>query len=142
MLKPETYLLNLSDEIVARVKEKSYQVTEHWKVRIQISDIFDIYQGFLPRASTLVRFPQCFDLDVYFVEKQSAIRDLNTLKREIRADLWWPVVSIGSFLHAPDSREEYDLHVDILSKRIIASETRKSRSRDIHQKTVLFNEAA
>ncbi|MDM8539232.1 hypothetical protein QUF70_20960 [Desulfobacterales bacterium HSG17] len=112
-------ILRKNDLIVQRIKESGLKISERWKVRLTISDIFRMYDEWIPRIASTMRFPQLFKLDVYIIEGREAINRMYRLKHKIRYEIWGWEYKKGGFLHTPDSLEEAQEHKSIISNRII-----------------------
>ncbi|QTA81820.1 Nucleoside diphosphate kinase-like domain-containing protein [Desulfonema limicola] len=119
LIKSEAYIMRKNDLIVQRIKESGLIISEIWKVRLTISDIFKMYDKWIPRISSIMRFPQLFNIDVYIIEGQDAINRMYRLKHKIRYEIWGWEYKKGGFLHCPDSIEEAFKHKSIISKRIL-----------------------
>ncbi|WP_148278067.1 hypothetical protein [Desulfobacula toluolica] len=94
-------------------------ISERWKVRLTFSDIFRLYDGWIPRIASTMRFPPLFKLDMYILEGANAINRMYSLKHKIRYEIWGWEYKKGGFLHAPDTVEEACRHESIIANRII-----------------------
>jgi len=119
LLKSESYIFGKDTIIKQRIKESGLKITERWKVRLKFGDIFRLYNGWIPRLASLMRFPPLFKLDMYILEGHDAVNRMYKLKHEIRYEIWGLGFRKGGFLHTPDSIEEARIHKAIISKRII-----------------------
>jgi len=119
LLKSESYIFGKDTVIKQRISESGLKITGRWKVRLKFSDIFKLYNGWIPRIASLMRFPPLFKLDMYILEGHDAVNLMYNLKHEIRYEIWKFGFRKGGFLHTPDSIEEARIHKAIISKRII-----------------------
>jgi hypothetical protein len=126
LLKSESYIFGKSAVIEQRIKESGLIISERWKVRLSFGDIFKLYNGWIPRLASLIRFPPLFKLDMYILEGVDAINRMYKLKHKIRYEIWGWNFRKGGFLHAPDTIEEARIHKAIISKRIVNSRSSAS----------------
>ncbi len=119
LLKSESYIFCKNTIIEQRIKESGLKISERWKVRLSFGDIFKLYNGWIPRIASLMRFPPLFKLDMYILEGNDAVNRMYNLKHKIRYEIWGWDFRKGGFLHTPDSIEEAQIHKTIISKRII-----------------------
>ncbi|RLC19590.1 MAG: hypothetical protein DRI57_06840 [Deltaproteobacteria bacterium] len=118
LLKSEAYIIRKNAFIEQRIKESGLLISERWKVRLTFSDIFRLYDGWIPRIASVMRFPPLFKLDMYILEGTDAINRMYSLKHKIRYEIWGWEYKKGGFLHAPDTIEEAHRHKSIVSNRI------------------------
>lgn len=119
LLKSESYVFGKKAIIEQRIKESGLRISEIWKVRLSFGDIFKLYNDWIPRLASLIRFPPLFKLDMYILEGNNAVNLMYNLKHKIRREIWGWGFRKGGFLHTPDSIEEAIVHKTIISKRII-----------------------
>jgi hypothetical protein len=119
LLKSEAYIFSKKTIVEQRIRESGLKISERWKVRLSFGDVFKLYNGWIPRISSLMRFPPLFKLDVYILEGHDAVNRMCNLKYKIRSEIWGWDYRKGGFLHTPDCLEEALLHKAIISKRII-----------------------
>jgi hypothetical protein len=119
LLKSEAYLVGKSAMIKKRINESGLRIVEHWKVRLAFSDIFRLYDKWIPIITTIFRFPPLFKVDMYILEGDNAVSRMNTLKHKIRYEIWGWEYKKGGFLHAPDTPEEAGNHKKIITRRIV-----------------------
>ena len=119
LLKTEAYLFKKKNYIDQRIKESGLVITEKWKVRLTFSDIFQLYENWIPWITTIMRMPPLFKLDICFLKGRDAINLMYQLKHQIRKEIWGREFKKGGFLHTPDSIEEACRHKLIIAKRKI-----------------------
>ncbi len=119
LLKSEAYITNKAVFIRQRIEESELSITGRWKVRLTFSDIFRLYNGWIPRIASIMRLPPLFKLDMYIIEGRDAINRMYRLKHAIRYEIWGWEYKKGGFLHTPDSTEEAHIHKLIIADRII-----------------------
>lgn len=119
LLKSESYIFGKKNFIEQKIKESGLTISEIWKVRLSFGDIFKLYNGWIPRLASLMRFTPLFKLDMYILEGIDAVNRMYNLKHKIRYEIWGWGFRKGGFLHTPDSMEEARIHKSIISKRII-----------------------
>jgi hypothetical protein len=119
LLKSEAYVVGKNALIEQRIKESGLVISERWKVRLTFSDIFRLYDGWIPRIASIMRLPPFFKLDMYILEGINAVNRMYRLKHKIRYEIWGWEYKKGGFLHAPDSLEEAEIHKSIIENRII-----------------------
>ncbi len=117
LLKSEAYVLRKKTLIERRIQESGLVITQRWKVRLRFSDIFQLYDGWVPRIANVMLFPPLFELDMYLLEGVGAIGRMYNLKHQIRYEIWGWKYKKGGFLHAPDTVEEAYYHKSIIAKR-------------------------
>lgn len=119
LLKPEAYIIGKKAFIEQKIKESGLMISERWKVRLTFSDIFRLYDGWIPRIAFIMRFPPLFKLDMYILEGADAVNRMYSLKHKIRYEIWGWENRKGGFLHAPDTLEEAYRHKSIIANRIV-----------------------
>lgn len=119
LLKSEAYVTRKNILIEQRIKESGLTISEIWKIRLTFSDIFKLYNGWIPRITSLMRLPPLFKLDMYILQGVNAIERMYNLKQKIRYEIWGWQYKKGGFLHAPDSTDEAYKHKLIIANRII-----------------------
>lgn len=119
LLKTEAMLLGKFAYIERAIHRSGLFISEKWVVRMRMSDVFKMYDGWVPRIVTIFRVPSFFELNMYLLEGENAIDRMYKLKHKIRNEIWGFEYKKGGFLHAPDSAQEYYAHKSILEKRIV-----------------------
>ncbi|MDM8555227.1 hypothetical protein QUF75_10890 [Desulfococcaceae bacterium HSG7] len=119
LLKPEAYITNKTVFIKQRIEESELSIIGRWKVRLTFSDIFRLYNGWIPRIASIMRLPPLFKLDMYIIEGRDAINRMYRLKHAIRYEIWGWEYKKGGFLHTPDSIDEAHIHKSIIANRIL-----------------------
>ena len=119
LLKPEAYLTGKNKFIEKRIIESGFKISERWKVRLALGDVFKLYDRWIPRITSIIRFYPLFKVDMYILEGVDAINSIYNLKHKIRYQIWGWDYKKGGFLHTPDSLEEARTHIEIISNRIV-----------------------
>ena len=73
LLKSESYIFSKNTIIEQKIKKSGLKISERWKVRLSFGDIFKLYNGWIPRLASLMRFPPLFKLDMYIIEGNDAV---------------------------------------------------------------------
>lgn len=113
LLKPETYWFGKKSRIEQYIADSGLTIVAKHQVKLSFKDILNLYPGRMARITMTLRMPYLMQLDLYIIEGPQAISRMHQLKFQIRHKMMG--LKMGGFVHAPDSPEELDKHMAILS---------------------------